>query len=251
MKIQIASDLHLDYNERTWPRRQSFRAVPERDVLVLAGDIGRAMMARTFVVDQLKISPVIYVPGNHEYYGQRTERADVDGRWAELAEEHAGLHYLVGETAEIEGIRFWGAPWYSDLWGARDRRTLHHVETTMNDFRWPRHRPWRLGNHLVAHELQTAQLEAVAGQVDVVVTHWPPTRDAIPPRLERDPLNPYYCNSRADLVRQVGALLWISGHVHESYDYQVGPTRCVSNPAGYPDEVQESPLFRPDRVVEI
>ena len=251
MKIQIASDLHLDYNERTWPQRQSFRAVPDRDVLVLAGDIGRGMMARTFVEQQLEVSAVVYVPGNHEYYGRRTERTDVDLRWTELAERHADLHYLAGTSTEIDGVRFWGGPWYSDLWGARDRRTLHHVEKCMNDFEWPTHQRWTIGNHLAAHAAQTALLEAVAGQVDVVVTHWPPTRDAIPVRLEGDALNCYYVNARADLVRQVGALLWISGHVHESYDYQVEPTRCVSNPAGYPDEVQTSSLFRPDRVVEI
>ena len=104
---------------------------------------------------------------------------------------------------------------------------------------------------MAAHAAQTALLDAVAGQVDVVVTHWPPTRDAIPVRLEGDALNCYYVNARADLVRQVGARLWISGHVHEGYDYQVGRTRCVSNPVGYPDEVQTSSLFRPDRVVEI
>ena len=62
MKIQIASDLHLDYNERTWPRRQSFRAVPDRDILVLAGDIARGMMARTFLEQQLEVSLVVYVP---------------------------------------------------------------------------------------------------------------------------------------------------------------------------------------------
>ena len=147
MKIQIASDLHLDYNERTWPRRQSFRAVPDRDVLVLAGDIGRGMMARTFVEQQLEVFPVVYVPGNHEYYGRRTERADVDLRWAELAERHADLHYLAGTSAEIDGVRFWGGPWHSDLWGARDRRTLHHVEKCMNDFEWPTHQRWTVSGH--------------------------------------------------------------------------------------------------------
>ena len=98
VKIQIASDLHLDYNERTWPRHQSFRAVPDRDLLVLAGDIGRGLMARAFV-EQQQLSPVVYVPGNHEYYGRRVIRTDVDLGWLELAEAHEDLYYLVGATA--------------------------------------------------------------------------------------------------------------------------------------------------------
>ena len=118
MRIQFASDLHLDYSNRTWPRRQVFRAVPDRDVLVLAGDIGRGLMARAFVEEQLEISAVVYVPGNHEYYGRHVARTDVDLRWLELADAHRNLLYLVGETAEVDGIKFWGGPWYSDLWGA-------------------------------------------------------------------------------------------------------------------------------------
>lgn len=44
MRIQMASDLHLDYaSGRTWPRPQSFRTVPDRDLLVLAAEIGRGL----------------------------------------------------------------------------------------------------------------------------------------------------------------------------------------------------------------
>ena len=252
MRIQIASDLHLDYGRgRTWPRRQSFRTVPDRDLLVLAGDIGRGLTARAFVERELEVSPVVYVPGNHEYYGRRMDRRDVDSRWLELAAAHADLHYLVGATVEVAGLRVWGGPWYSDLWGARDRRTLACIEKGINDFEWPVHSRWTLGEHLDAHAAQTESLEVAAGGIDMVVTHWPPTRDAIPRRLDGDALNRYYVNDRADLVYRVGALLWISGHVHESHDYAVDVTRCVSNPGGYPDERQESELFRPDRVVEM
>ena len=84
-----------------------------------------------------------------------------------------------------------------------------------------------------------------------MVTHWPPTKEAIPARIAGDQLSPYYVNDYPDMVCEIGAKLWISGHVHEAYDYHVGLTRCVSNPGGYPDEVQESPHFRPDRVVEV
>ena len=52
-------------------------------------------------------------------------------------------------------------------------------------------------------------------------------------------------------MHEVGAKLWVSGHTHESYDYQIGVTRCVGNPSGHSPEYQESDLFRPDRVVEI
>ena len=71
------------------------------------------------------------------------------------------------------------------------------------------------------------------------------------PKFEGDDLNPYYFNDREDLVRASGAKLWISGHTHEPFDYQVGGTRVVGNPSGYPDEPRDPGLFRSDRVVEV
>ena len=103
MKIQIASDLHLEFGNRRVPPAHSFRPVSDRDVLVLAGDIGRQRMARFFVEREMAISPVVYVPGNHEYYSSRS-RASIDGDWREIAAEHPDLHYLVAD-----GVRFWGA----------------------------------------------------------------------------------------------------------------------------------------------
>ena len=85
----------------------------------------------------------------------------------------------------------------------------------------------------------------------MVVTHWPPTREAKHPGTQADESTPYFYNDREDLVRAIGAKLWISGHTHEPFDYQVGGTRIVGNPAGYPDESPDPGLFRPDRVIEI
>ena len=133
MRLQIASDLHLEFRNGRLPHRGDFVPVRDRDVLVLAGDIGRQRMARYFVERELEISPVIYVPGNHEYYSKQS-RGAIDADWRGIAAEHPGLHYLVAERVEIEGVRFWGAPWYSDLWGTTSRETLELVRTGINDF---------------------------------------------------------------------------------------------------------------------
>ena len=251
MRLQIASDLHLEFRNGRLPHRGDFVPVRDRDVLVLAGDIGRQRMARYFVERELKISPVIYVPGNHEYYGKQS-RGAIDADWRGIAAEYPGLHYLVAERVEIEGVRFWGAPWYSDLWGTTSRETLELVRTGINDFalQWGGS-AWTVSRHIEQHRDQTSVLRAQAGCLDVVVTHWPPTRDARHPRYADDSLNPYYVNDKAGLVRAVGAKLWVSGHTHEAYDYKVGETRCVGNPAGYPDERRQSELFHPGRVVEV
>ena len=75
MKIQIASDLHLEMSRHHEPEIHDFFPVEDRDVLVLAGDIGTYMNAWSFIEQELRRSPVVYVPGNHEYRSWRASSA--------------------------------------------------------------------------------------------------------------------------------------------------------------------------------
>ena len=251
MRIQIASDIHLEFGTRTLPAKRAFVPVPDRDVLVLAGDIGRQKQARAFVERELATSPVVYVPGNHEYYSDRS-RDDIDADRCAIAADNPSLHYLTGAGVEIGGVRFWGAPWYSDLWGTTDSWDLATVQNGINDF-WDQYNggKWSVARHINQHLAQCDLLAAQAGHVDVVVTHWPPTKGAMHPRFEGVSLSPYFYNDREGLVRAVGAKLWIAGHTHDPFDYQVGGTRVVGNPAGYPNAPRDPQLFQPDRVVEV
>ena len=66
MRIQFASDLHLEFFESRFPE---FRGVEptDSDVLVLAGDIAKG--SGVFDLFGNWHCPVVYVPGNHEFYG--------------------------------------------------------------------------------------------------------------------------------------------------------------------------------------
>ena len=71
MKIQIASDLHFELWKRDLPdRERQFAPDKDRDLLILAGDIvdGNRDHGMPFIRRELKISPVLFVPGNHEYH---------------------------------------------------------------------------------------------------------------------------------------------------------------------------------------
>ena len=60
MKLNILSDLHLGFGAMDGP-------VNDADVVVLAGDVGRPREAIAWALRLDK--PVLYVPGNHEFYG--------------------------------------------------------------------------------------------------------------------------------------------------------------------------------------
>ena len=63
--------------------------------------------------------------------------------------------------------------------------------------------PWTIGRHLEAHRLQTENLLAQPGFLEVVITHWPPVIGALPPQHRSHRLAGYWVNDREDLVREI------------------------------------------------
>ena len=247
MKIQIASDLHMENWQRELPQPvYQFQSDENRDLLILAGDItnGTRQWGMPFIRRELDISPVIFVPGNHEYY--HAAKQDVDSFWQSHADAHPGFHYLNDGTAEIGDLRFYGAEWCSDFWGD----PMHfYYERDIADFHLTR--DWSTTRHVEEFHRVTENMTALSGKVDVVITHFPPTLEAIDQALYKDdPLNPYFINDCEWLVRRLKPKLWVSGHTHSPFDYRVGDTRVVINPCGY---IQETPLpgFSVMKTVEV
>jgi hypothetical protein len=113
MKLNILSDLHLGQGLLEPPRNDA-------DVVVLAGDIARPAQAVAWALGIGK--PVLYVPGNHEFYG-----SSVAGTKASLKQLCAGslVHILDDDEAVIGGVRFLGSTLWTDflLFGEHEGRT--------------------------------------------------------------------------------------------------------------------------------
>ena len=111
-RLHILSDLHLGSGAMTHPRTDA-------DVVVLAGDIARPREAVAWALGFAQ--PVLYVPGNHEFYG-----GSLDGTLAELRALAAGthVHVLADDELVVEGVRFLGATLWTDfdLFGKGERR---------------------------------------------------------------------------------------------------------------------------------
>ena len=82
----------------------------DADVVVLAGDIARPREAALWALGFDK--PVLYVLGNHEFYG-----SSIDGAAAELKRLCAGTHIHVLDNDEIviDGVRFLGTTLWTDF----------------------------------------------------------------------------------------------------------------------------------------
>lgn len=207
----------------------------EADVLVLAGDIAQGTRAIGLFKDWPV--PVVYLAGNHEFYGLEFE----DTR-AALRAAAAGTHvtFLDNEVADFGGVRFLGTTLWTDYrleLNRTQRQLMETAETRLNDHFQIRCRPGKFTPQraLAEHELSRAWLEGeLARPYDgktVVISHHGPHRLSVHPRYAGEPLNACFVSDLSDLLRQ--ADLWVHGHVHDSFDYNVLGCRVVANPAGY------------------
>ena len=205
---------------------------------------GKTDYGLPFIGRELDISPVVFVPGNHEYYYASKQKVDV--WWRAFAKYHPGFHYLNNDTVELGGLRFYGAEWCSDFWGDEEH---YYFEREVLDFSLTK--DWDTTKHLAEFKRVTESIQQLAGEVDVVITHFPPTLDAIDRALyEGSQANPYFINDCEWLVRKVGPTLWVSGHTHSPFDYRVGDTRVSGNPRGFREEPAQ-PGFAATRTVEV
>jgi len=255
VKIQLASDLHLEFIDRKASGEilRVIEPTPDVDVLVLAGDIHQGTQA----IDRFRDwpVPVIYVAGNHEFYNQRWERARDDLRSACAG---SNIHFLDNQDFEFNGVRFLGSTLWTDfrLAGLSQAEWMRNVDAGLNDFRAIRTIRGRFHsrNSLADHKLSRSWLECeLSNDFDgetVVVTHHGPHPKSIHPRYAGNPLNAGFVSDLEPLMAHVD--LWLHGHVHDNFDYQVGRCRVVANPRGYQiGERVENPMFQPDLVIEL
>jgi predicted phosphodiesterase len=242
MKLNVLSDLHLSLGSLAIPANDA-------DAVILAGDIARPKEAIAWARGFAK--PVLYVPGNHEFYG-----GSIAGTVEELKRLSAGTSVRVLDNGEaiIGGVRFLGTTLWTDfmLFGEGEKRAaaMQEAQRFMRDFSririgeapftpeasaalFMQHAAW-LANRLA---------ERHAGPT-VVITHHAPSPRSIHPRFANSLMNACFVSDAERLIDGSRARLWIHGHTHDSFDYFLNGTRVLCNPRGYAkDGVNENPSF--------
>ena len=261
MRIWILSDLHIEQSQWDIPD-----PAPEYDLLIAAGDIHDPLSDGVrWLAERAAGRPVIYVPGNHEWYAhrQRFTISDEANRGQDLADA-LGIHLLQDPEVVVDGVRFLGSTLWTDyeIYGNPDM-AMRQARNWMNDHRviFPTeiHEAFTPEDALAWHKRSLFWLsEALLVPFDgttVVVTHHMPHPKSIHPRYANDPLTPAFCSDLSELVENSGVPLWVHGHTHASCDYVAGQTRVVCNPKGYGPVTKggryENPDFDPGLVVHI
>jgi hypothetical protein len=205
--------------------------------------------------------PVLYVPGNHEFYG-----GTIGDIVHELKSLCAGTHVHVLHDDEIVvgPVRFLGTTLWTDfrLFGENETRdaAIEEARLRMRDFsrictsagsgvftpadsarQFARHTQWLDRRLRARHRGPT-----------VVISHHAPSCRSIHPRFAGSLLNACFVSDAEYIVERHRPQLWIHGHTHDSFDYVLHHTRVVCNPRGYAKAgVDENRDFDPRFTLEI
>lgn len=255
MKLALYSDLHIEHIELVG-KKPAHLAAPNAEAIILAGDINRSIAGLLWAKNEWPDRPVLFVPGNHEFYG--LDLFNTLERMHEVAEE-IGAHLLTNHVVEIEDVRFIGTPLWTDfsLYGT-PQISAELAESYINDFRVIRDGEAALTTttmtrlHHEAKAFLRAELEKPWNGKTVVITHWLPHPDCIQPCFRGNELSPYFCCNCSDLLDEFSIDLWAFGHSHGSCDVRHDKgCRLISNQRGYPMENPVRTGFQPNLLIDV
>lgn len=275
MNIQLLSDLHLEAHPHFAPE-----PAPGADVLVLAGDVGSYQSGSQLADGDFGLArfsplpqhagwptPVLFVPGNHEYDAQ-----DFDAAHLRLRQtcDRLGIAWLERETLVLQGSRFVGTTLWSDFDALADhegstdlarRLKLRDKAFRAANFYLRKTGGTRFGEPFLAEPLREQALacqEWLAAALQqhfdgptVAVTHFAPSLKSADPRYGLVPGTAGFCNALDHLLAH--AQLWLHGHLHAPSDYiaeglhgdgSAWKCRVVANPLGYARKGEQA-TFRP------
>ncbi len=254
MRVQYASDLHLEFGENSrWLKEHPL--IPSADILVLAGDIG-------YLGDDNYIShpfwnrvsedfnQVIVVPGNHEFY-KFFDINELRNGWQLEIRHNVRVCYnsVIALNEETDLIA-------STLWAHIPPSEEYLTERCVSDFKRIRNGEFRLSaqrfneEHEVCRNfIEKAVSESNAERI-VVATHHVPSFTLMAEEFKDSSINGAFTVEVAGMIAESRINCWIYGHSHRNIDKMIGSTRCVSNQLGYVFQ-NEHNTFRRDAVTEI
>jgi len=252
MKIQYASDLHLEFPEnKEFLKRNPL--LPGGDVLLLAGDIvpfavmGEHADFFSYISDTFKTT--YWIPGNHEYYG-----SDISNRAGSFIEKiKYNLILLNNVSVFQEGLKLI----FTTLWTSISPVNQFEIRQRLSDFHAIKFN--RKGftsdhyNHL--HEqcrsFLNEEISKAGTGKKVIVTHHVPTFMNYPEMYKGDRLNEAFAFEMYNDIIRSDADFWIFGHHHsDTPDFHIGKTSLVTNQLGYV-KYNECPGFDTKKIITI
>lgn len=227
MKIRLISDCHFEFYAD--PKLYDSG---DADVLVIAGDlaVGGPNTLRALQRFALNVEDVVYVTGNHEYYGGTI--AEVDD-YISCHTQGTNIHYLNCGIKKLDDVTFAGANLWTNF--NNNQFSKMYCGQSINDFGQIR----GFGTHECA-QLNAQHTKffrdasvAVEGK-KVFVSHFLPDRICIDQQYQGESAaNDYFANNLGTWIQDLEDSTWLHGHTHSTVRQEIGTTKIYCNPYGY------------------
>ena len=232
VNIQIASDLHIEYESDSVLDPLDF-ITPSADILILAGDIGsfyKFEQLATFIQVLCEhFQFVLYVPGNHEWYivqGQKPISLSLlKERMRKIENSISNLYILDRNSVLIGNLCIAGAT----LWSNPQCQVPPFIV---------RIHGMRTREYKIKHKQDLKYIKTMIkyckneGYKLFVVTHHPPTRKVLDNNSKRKKFSSLYVNDLDYLINKNNINTWVCGHVHKNFDFISNGCRIVGNQKG-------------------
>lgn len=237
VKIYGISDIHSEFFVEKTDKLMSLLPKVSAKYCILAGDIGcvtlqPGLLRKVFKFFVERHEYVIFVPGNHEYYGGRYKIEDINQTLAKICLKEK-VYLLNRDTIVLDNVLFIGAI----LWSAIDDAGFKGI----ND-----------SHHVFAHKVEYLDAfiedyrflkEELQKSLDydmpvVVITHHLPSKRLIHPRYRDSDINSAFYTNLTDILPMHKVKYWFCGHTHEMSRVKILDTMFICNPMGYPDEIR-------------
>ncbi|SDZ74500.1 Calcineurin-like phosphoesterase [Arachidicoccus rhizosphaerae] len=252
MKIQIASDLHLEFKDN-YDFIKKNPLVPTGEILILAGDIipiclrERPEMKAFFTYCSDHFKWTYWLGGNHEFYN-----AELKGYTGHFVEDILpNVQFVNNHIVSYPSIDII----LSTLWTKISERRSAQIKWQMNDYHkialngkdlWPED-----SNDLFEQNLQFIQkaLSAPKHNKRLIVTHHVPTLRNYPAAYIDSPLNEAFAVDLDDLILNSAIDFWVYGHHHSNTPpFTIGNTKMITNQLGY-TWLKENKGFKSDLII--
>lgn len=239
VKVQIVSDLHLDYHRDGGKTLVKEIHDVNSDVLIIAGDVSDSQYSKKafeLLLNTDKI--VLFVAGNHEYFNSSFDK--VDDFFENLQVKNNNFRFLNNKVFYHKNIAFAGTTlWYPEL---SDNYLYEHNMwefSCVSDFK----------KYVYKRNQQSIDFINHTSEINIMITHHLPSRQCIDPKFSSSSLNRFFvCPILDDNNFSARPKSWVYGHTHASSSFKHNGIDLYCNPFG---NLYEQTGFRSDFVIHL
>jgi 3',5'-cyclic AMP phosphodiesterase CpdA len=235
MKIQYASDLHLEF-----PANSTFLKLnplqPIGDILILGGDVVPFQLMKQykdffkFCSEHFEVT--YWIPGNHEYY-----YGELGNRIGSFKEDIFSNVHLVNNYWAHHGNAHLI---FSTLWTPISNDKAWHAQNGLNDYRLIKDAAevFSTARSTKLFEENIAFIKEAVSNIQrekcVVLTHHVPTFQHYPEEYRDSVINEAFAVDLDHYIEESGIDYWIFGHHHRNMPaFKIGDTQLLTNQLGY------------------